>query len=225
MKSRFLLPVLAFALLAPSAFGITITGTTQGCFFFDGGSCTPIAGSQTVTGLPGGAILQFTPGAFNVNTAPDGAASAGTLANNFGLFQLTTLGTGLSEFNPFSFTLQLTVTSPSPGGGSNFIANITGQVTASPTASSVSVTFPDTLDHGSGNPPFFLYNWSEGGESGTIAVHVDSTTVSEDLTQAIVPGHFHTTTETTTVIPEPGTYVLLGGGLLAVALARRKRRA
>ncbi len=226
---KFLLPLLAigFFILQPASAAV-ITYTATGCFYTTT-ACDPTAVTPGSSTSFGALMYQGMP-TTTVSVQPDLSASA-----SFGTFWWSSVpGPGISNTYSGNFILLLTVTVPTPGGSSTATATVTGTISgpngSTPAGSSVAITYPPQYQHPSGTPGgVFIENFNDpaNGGTGRLGYHVQSVTVPVTAlslaTGVDETGHFHETQSG--VVPEPTTYALFGGGLLALGLLRRRSKA
>jgi hypothetical protein len=76
-------------------------------------------------------------------------------------------------------------------------------------------------DHAKPGPPVFLFSHSDNdaNDQHWTAAHKDR----QHPPVARDPNH-HSSLHDIAAVPEPSTYILLGGGMIALSLLRRKRR-
>ncbi len=196
--------------LASSAGAQTINfqGYTNGCF---GVACAPETVSGNVLDIFQG--LTYRNSMFNVTTSGGfvaiGATSGNPNLDNLGSFTLTGSAFNYSAANnPFTMRVNFTV----PTVANNvYSAVLTGNVSA--------------IDNGG---VFLNFNnstqniaYTNGAVSGSFTFAVNDLSVTAGNTVAVTGQIF---AAQQSVVPEPGTYALLGVGLLSIAFFRRRRR-
>ncbi len=213
--------VVFFLVLSVSAFADQVTfntSTTQGCFT-TGSSCT---GTSPASWNPTGSSNTATFTGIDTNNQ---TTSGGALTIHLGTFNWDGNADGWGSSVNFFATVTFTLPSGINGGQSEtFSADITGTVDSGD---------PDTLlfnfNHNSGSP--LTLTFSSGGTTGSFQLYVDDLTLvspcdSPDCSTGNVTwnGHIVNASQTTGgQVPEPGSMVLLGSGLLSLAGALRRK--
>ena len=211
IAARFTYAALAasVALATPVAAQITFTGYTNACFYTGVVACVP----ETVSGVAidvAGALI-YTNSTFSVTTAggsaPIGNAPAAPNINNLGSF---TFPNDVPTFNFADQRFALSVFFTLPAGvvppATTFTALLSGQVMGN--TGGATITFDNPLQ-------MFAFP----GGSFTLKVTDVNLTNTVLGTTAAVTGNL-----IATVIPEPGTYLLMASGLAGLGIMYRRRR-
>jgi hypothetical protein len=208
-----LLGLAAVAALSLSARAqVVVAGDAQGCF---GLGCTPMdSHAINVDGVwlryGSGSTLDFQGVTSDGVLAIDGSTATG----NFGVLNLATKP--LNAWINVPFTLSLGYINPATTTAL-FAAIITGYISSTPTGDVVAVFSPPSVTN-----RFFDYR---SGLTGDLTVTPYSVTVPYDQNGPITGLIQVSNTVPTTVTPEPVTVLMLGSGLVGIAVVRRRRRA
>lgn len=214
VATKFVTAIGAIALVAGQAAAQTVgfAGYTNGSF---NAVATPDQNSfQWTTG--GG--LTYENSTFSGATA-GGFAAIGNDANAMGVMELDNLGAFYLTNNPFTYTahtFNLRVVFTAPGASNQtFAAALQGAVTVDGTGG-VFINFDNA-------PQTFAYSGVNG--SGTVSLSVNDLSIiapaAGEFRIGVVSGNL---TATSSVVPEPSTYLLLATGMGALGLVARRRR-
>jgi hypothetical protein len=222
---KFLIALTLSAVTASGASAqLNLQGYTNGAF--NGATLPNSAATQTSAVGP----LTFTNAQFNVTTAQGyaGIGSMPTPGSNFNNLGSLALASG-SDFNftGNTFALRVTFTVPTTvvgtsGNSSVFSALLNGQVTSAGAGNTggATLTFTNARQ---------TFSFGTGAGAGTFVFTVNNVSVTQGRTVAITGD----ITEAQLLngqqipfatVPEPSTVVLMGSGLLGVALAGLNRR-
>ena len=200
---------LAFA--APAHAQVTFTGFTNGCFSLT--TCVPGTTSGNTTDTYGN--LTYRTATFDGTTSNiDGFLGLGDAPGNPNIGNLGSfsLANGDFNYNPGNFVLRVTFTAPAGVAPSSqlFTADILGSVTG--TNGGVQIDFDN-------NPLVFTYTGGtftfQLNDVALIRNAASGTTSDVALTGFI---------RTSSVVPEPGTYMLMATGLVGLGLVSYRRR-
>lgn len=189
-----------------SAQNIAYSGSTLGCFYTTGMSCTPV-----VNAILGN--LSFTGNTFS-GTTQSGFGAIGNLAssdNNLGVFSLPgTTDPRNFDTQPANFLLYVKWITPGDAVPSElpYTASLNGVLGA--TTGGVTVQFTSL-------PKNFTF------DGGTGALRLNSVSLNNTGTGTSVPvtGDLRVSA---TVVPEPSTYVLLASGLSGLMMFGKRRQ-
>ena len=208
MRTTTILSVAALAasaMFAAPASAQLIEFTTTG--FFTGGGATPctasVIGATATCSYANGSSLLF-------SGAPVQSVVGAGVAN-FGSFQ--TAGLAQQSYVGNSFTLQIQQTSPTAGPSMNIIGQITGAISATAQGGSGGLVWTPgmtTFSVGAVNYRLFVDN------TGGINI--------EPPRPAGVLSDMQTLRGNVSVVPEPGTYLLVASGLAGLGIMARRRR-
>lgn len=200
------------ALAVPAQAQVTFAGFTNGCFY-TAGACAPGTGTGGTASTLGN--LTYRTSTFNGTTSSiDGSLGLGAAAGtpNIGNLGSFALANGTYDYNPGSFMFRVTFTSPSgtTPGNQLFMADVMGSVVNSD--GGVRIDFDN-------NPMIFTYT------GGTFSLVLDDVSLIRSATAGAVSEVALTGfIRTTSVVPEPSTYVLMASGLAGLGFAARRRR-
>lgn len=218
MKKMFLLVALIFTLTL-SASAITVTYSSSGVF----ANCAGFTGCNTSQVQFGGALISF------VGLTNSSVGFTGSTNSSLGDVILSCIGggtgCGLSTL-PSGMTLAIQITQSLPAGGSPGTlptGTVTGKVAGMASNASISWTLPAVtligstpgpIEYSVANSPLSLVppsndNCFSNCTSNGIAGPGGDTTVQGVIRDASVP--------------EPATYTLVGGAMLAFGFIRRRR--
>jgi hypothetical protein len=189
-----------------SAQNIAYSGTTLGCFYTSGMSCTPVVNAMLGN-------LSFQGNTFS-GTTQSGFGAIGNLAtsdNNLGAFSLPgTIDPRNFDTEPANFLLFVKWITPGDAVPSDlpYTAILDGVLGA--TTGGVSIRFTSV-------PKTFTFD----GGTGALRLNIVSLNNTGTGTSVPVTGDFRVTA---TTVPEPSTYVLMASGLAGLMMFGKRRR-
>lgn len=200
------LGLLLFAATDAHAAPILIQGDAKACF----GDCTTLADFQDSTSASiGGATLSYISGLSDFWGWTEDDVLA--IDDTHGSFGTLSVSTAVKQAVNTTFALLLTFVNPdSPAAV--FEAAIRGTISTSLTTGGLHVSFDPSVV----TVPF---NDPATGQSGNMTIYADNLSLARSGSSAALTGFI-----VTEPVPEPGTLILLGSGMLGLVARRRKLR-
>lgn len=221
----FRVTALLILLLSAAAFADNVTFNTSptlGCF--STGSCTPSLSIVTYSPSGSGNDITFT----GIGTSGNVTSSGGSATIGLGSFAWQGSYNGISSSENFYATVVFNLPT-GISGGQTFAADITG---------TYKFIGNDTLifnfSNNSGNP--LAVTFSNSSATGSFNFYVNDVTMTTGSGNGTLTGYIANASQTPIVVPppppppsgeapEPGSLVLMGSGLVAMAgILRRKLR-